>query len=514
MTTGMATTDGATGVVDDTGTGSDSGDPQEEDVPARGDITVSLVEANAGVAVPIGENGAWVGPEGRNAPMPKGRNTAVRVYVDVNEDTWTQRDIEARLDIYLPDGTVETLSETATIAGDSSTSSLQSGFLFGVIAEWMVPGVQYQVQLFEAGTGWEDLPAVETPPATPAEPDFIGAEDTELTMHVVMVPVDYSGPGCNQAVAPDQETLQPYEDAMFQQNPLETLDISWDEPYVVNDLDLSNPNDFFNLLGRAQQYRASQSPAPNVYYYFLFDNCGACIGDGGGCVLGVAPGLADESMAAASLRVAIGSRYLGGSEVGIETFVHEVGHTQGRAHIACPDAAAAGPDPSYPHPNGQIGVWGFGVRDFGVRNATTHVDYMSYCNPTWVSDWQWTATFNRIRTLTSWDGASVGMPEDDNVLVGALNLETGVAQWWTDRGGITTPTEGHSMRFVVGDELLELADVQIDHWSEGPMITVRAPLPAGFDGAVTGIEYLGPNRQMEVPRSAIATYHHADAFTP
>ncbi len=506
-----AATDGATGVVDDTGL--TTGDPEPADVPARGAIAISLVEANAGVAVPIGANGEWVGPEGRNAPLPKGRNTAVRVYIDVDEATWVQRDIEARLHIHLPDGTIETLSETVTISGDSSTASLQSGYLFGVLAEWMIPGVRYQVELFKAGTGWEDLPEAEAPPATPSSPDFLGVEDTELEMRVVVVPVAYSGPGCTSTVDQTAEVLQPYEDAMFQQNPLERLDIVWDDPFTVDNLDLSDPNDFFTLLSVAQQYRASQQPAPNVYYYFLFDNCGACIGNGGGCLLGVAPGLSDASMAAASLRVAIGTRFLGGSEVGIETFVHEIGHTQGRAHIACPGASAAGPDPSYPHESGQIGVWGFGVRDFGVRNATTHTDYMSYCNPTWVSDWQWSATFNRVATLTSWDAASVGMPDDAAVLAGAVNLETGEAQWWTDRGGISNPTEGHTMQFLAGEEAIEIADVQIDHWSEGPMISVRAPLPADYDAAVTGIQYLAPSRSFAVPRAAITSYHRADDIT-
>jgi hypothetical protein len=511
--TGSATSNTTGGSVDETGPAESSGGMPAQDVPARGGITVSLVEANPGVAVPIGADGEWVGPEGRNAPLSKGRNTAVRVYVDVDEESWVQRDIEARLHIHLPDQSVETMSELATISGDSSTASLQSGFIFGVVAEWMVPGVRYQVELYEAGTGWEGLPEQATPPATPAEPDYIGVEGTELNMKIVMVPVQYSSGGCSETVDATDEVLAPYEDSMFQQNPLETIEISWDDPYVVNDLDLSNPNDFFALLGRAQQYRASQNPAPNVYYYMLFDNCGSCIGDGGGCLLGVAPGTADSSMAAASLRVAIGTRYLGGSEVGIETFVHELGHTQGREHIACPDAAAAGPDISYPHDEGKIGVWGFGVRDFQVRNASSHYDYMSYCSPTWVSDWQWSATYDRIAILTAWDAAQVSIPEDQAVLVGAVNLETGQAQWWTDRGGISHPDQGHSLRFMAGESVLDSAQVQIDAWSEGPMITVRAPLPAGYDDEVTGIEYLGPDRSFAAPRSEVTSYHRAEALT-
>jgi len=491
-----------------------SGGEQEVDVPARGGIVVSLVEANPGVAVPIGRDGAWVGPEGRNAPLPKGRNTVVRVYVDVDEATWVQRDIEARLSVHLPDGTVETLSEITTVSQDSSTSSIQSGFLFGVLGEWMVPGVRYQVQLFEAGTGWEALPEVSAPPSAPAEPDYIGVESTELAMKVVMVPVAYTGPGCSAEVDASEETLARYADSLYQQNPLETLDIRWDPPYTVNDLDLGDPNDFFTLLGRAQQYRASQAPDPNTYYYLLFDNCGECIGDGGGCLLGVAGGITGDAVSDAPLRVAIGTQYLSGSEVGMDTFVHEIGHTQGRSHIACPGAQAAGIDPSYPYEGGEIGVWGFGVRDFQVRNATTHTDYMSYCSPTWVSDWQWNATYDRIRTLTSWDAAGVSMPEDQAVLVGSVDPASGRAQWWTDRGGLTATSEGHTVRFEADGEVIEIANAQVDAWSEGQGFTVRAPLPAGWDeGQVTAIEYQGPERAFAAPRTAVASYHRADSLT-
>jgi hypothetical protein len=510
---GEGSTDDGTTSSTPTSSSDSSGGMEEVDVPARGGIRVSLVEANPGVAVPIGRDGAWVGAEGRNAPLVKGRNTAVRVYVDVDEATWVQRDIEARLMLHLPDGTVETLSEVTTVAQDSSTASLQSGFLFGVLGTQMEPGVRYQVQLFEAGTGWEDLPEAAEPPSTPPEPEQIGVESTELAMKVRIVPVAYSGPGCNATVDASDEALQRYADAMYQQNPLETLDVQWDPPYVVDDLDLTDSGDFFTLLGRAQQYRASQAPDPNTYYYLLFDNCGDCISEGGGCLLGVAGGIPEDSMGAAPMRVAIGTQFLSGSEVGMETFVHEIGHTQGRSHVACPGAAAAGPDPTYPYPGGEIGVWGFGVRDFQIRGATTHTDYMSYCNPTWVSDWQWNATYDRIRTLTGWDAASVSMPDDQAMLVGSIDPASGRALWWTEPGSVGLESEGHAVRFMAGDRVLEVAAAHVSPWSEGTGFTLRAPLPVGWDAEGTALEYVGAGQRLGVARAEVPSFHRPDALT-
>ena len=309
--------------------------------------------------------------------------------------------------------------------------------------------------------------------------------------------------------------MQPYIDHMFQQNGVENIDIEYHDYVSVTDLDLGNPNDFFQLLNRTAQLRAAEAPDPNVYYYALFDNCGQCIGDNSGCTLGVAAGIPGDSMGEAGGRAAIGAQFLGQDEVGIETFVHEIGHTQGRAHVACPNAQAAGPDVSYPYDGGRTGVWGFGVRDFQFRNPNTHTDYMSYCEPTWVSDWQWNATYDRIATLTSWDAASMEVPEGEAVLVGMLNPESGSESWWTERGTIAETVErpaGHELVFLAGREVLETASVQVEAWSEGPGFTVRAPLPAGFDAEVTAIEYRAPAGTVSASRAAISSYHRPDSL--
>ena len=46
-----------------------------------------------------------------------------------------------------------------------------------------------------------------------------------------------------------------------------------------------------------------------------------------------------------------------------ETFVHEIGHTQGRRHSPCGDAG--GTDGNYPYPEADIGSYGYN----GVKNV-------------------------------------------------------------------------------------------------------------------------------------------------
>ncbi len=496
------TEDSATSIGDTTGS------PTEEDVPARG-VTIARVEANPGVAVTIVENGTWIEGPDRNGQIPKNRNTAFRVYVDVDDAAWVERAIEGRMTLIQADGTEKIYTEVADIAMDSSESSLQSNILFGVLAEDMQPGVRFNIELFEAGGDYQSLPAVDAPPTALPEVDFIGVEGTYQNMRIMLVPIEYEFGGCSTQFDISEENLAEYESAMFQQNGLENIEIEIHPYYRVDDLDLGG-NGFFTLLTRIAQLRASEAPDPNVYYYGLFDNCGACIGDSQGCTLGVANGIPGSSMGEAGARAAIGAQFLGSNEIGIETFVHEIGHSQGRRHIFCPDAQAAGTDPSYPHLDGKTGTWGFGVRDFQIRNSNTHFDYMSYCNPTWVSDWQWRETFERIRELTSWESADgVDPMQGQYVLMGSVNTETGESHWWTDRGWVEDADRkaDHSVRFMLGDDVLsESTQVDVDPWSEGSWVSVRAPLPEDFE-VVTAIELAAPTFAAVAPRTEIALHH-------
>ncbi len=494
---------GASGDTDADGSG-DTGQPAA-DVPAQG-LRISRVEANPGVAIPIAIDGAWVEGSQRNAPIPKGRDTAFRVYVDVDEASWTPRELEARLTVTQPDARETVVTATAMIAEDSSTTSLQSNFLLGVLAADMLPGAKLQVELFEVDGAAAAPEGTEPPRAFDDGANIIGIEGSSQQMRVVMVPVQYQYGSCSTLPELTPEALQPYADAMYQQNALESLEIEVHTPLLVDDLDLTDANDFFSLLSRVVQLRAQDGPAPNVYYYALFDNCGACISESGGCLLGVAPGQPGASQAEASQRAAIGVRYLGTEEMGIETFVHEIGHTQGRAHIACPGAQAAGPDFSYPYDNGSIGVWGFGVRDFEIRNPSNHKDYMSYCSPTWVSDWQWSATFARIKALTEWD-ALVVPPPQSTILVGTYNPETGESAFWTEPGELAPPdTVGSaaSLALVGPGGPLHVSSADVDAWSEGPWVTVRANLPTrAVVDASEAFELRLPQHTARIERHAV-----------
>ncbi|MBK8240606.1 MAG: hypothetical protein IPK74_34215 [Deltaproteobacteria bacterium] len=162
-------------------------------------------------------------------------------------------------------------------------------------------------------------------------------------------------------------------------------------------------------------------------------------------------------------------------------------------------------------------MWGFGVRDFSIHNPSNHTDYMSYCNPTWVSDWQWNATFKRIQALTEWDALKVAPPQT-TILVGTLNPETGESNFWTERGFVEpqdTAGSPHTLALVAGDIDLHSTAADVDAWSEGPWVTVRANLPA--EAMIAGsdaFELRMPERTARIARERVRFDLAASMRTP
>ena len=82
------------------------------------------------------------------------------------------------------------------------------------------------------------------------------------------------------------------------------------------------------------------------------------------------------------------------------TIAHELGHNMGLRHAPC--GGAGGPDPSFPYPRGRIGAWGYDFRS-GLLVSAARMDHMTYCDPTWTSDYHFT---NALSHRLSDEGAS------------------------------------------------------------------------------------------------------------
>jgi len=92
---------------------------------------------------------------------------------------------------------------------------------------------------------------------------------------------------------------------------------------------------------------------------------------------------------------------------------HELGHNFGRQHAPCGNPA--GPDPQYPYADASIGTWGLDLPALDLKAPGTYKDLMSYCNPDWISDYNYLAVMNFRGT--SPDAGQATQPAREGLLV-------------------------------------------------------------------------------------------------
>jgi len=98
-------------------------------------------------------------------------------------------------------------------------------------------------------------------------------------------------------------------------------------------------------------------------------------------------GIAYVSDPSGNARAAMGWDYLTGSS-GSVVAAHELAHNWGRFHAPC--GGPANPDLSYPYVGGAIGAYGLDVTTVTPKPPSTN-DIMGYCDPKWISDYNYKA---------------------------------------------------------------------------------------------------------------------------
>jgi hypothetical protein len=200
-----------------------------------------------------------------------------------------------------------------------------------------------------------------------------------------------------------------------------------------------------------------------------------------------------------------------------ETFVHEVGHTQGRPHSPCGDPDGA--DDNYPHDGARIGVWGFNILSGQWYDPGNRRDYMSYCTPTWVSDWTWGFVHEQVRQLTSWDYQAPASddelssrPGDRADFVEVLHgwvHPSGLEGWWTSPGELPAEmlTVAESVAYYDEDGLL-IDELPAASWllDDGKTRYFMAEVPDSDLELVADIVRVSQDVESLVPRHAITRY--------
>ena len=382
-------------------TGDDEGvpsDPQDW-APARG-IEITEVEANQGVAVPLtGEGGEWIGLSDRNAPLVGRRDTMLRVHWRVDPG-WTPHEVQARLRALPGEGEAVEFISDQLIEADSSPGSLSTTMWFALPGTdiYTQSDTRFEITVYEHLADQDlDLPELvnQVPTTGPAA---IGFEAEPMELEIVFVPVHYNFGGLDLRPELGENDLNLLLDGLHQMLPVQEVFFEVHEDLEYEEELLS----FGPLLEALSELKQVEGAESQVYYVALVDKgCGApdCTLDGTQG-LAFSPGDGEQE---GHLRVA--ATLFAPSLHGVELIVHQLGHAQGLDDIACPDAlpGETDPDPDYPHLDGSIGGWGFGIRDFRLYDPASHVDVMGLCQPRWISDWSVSQMHARVKTLSAWN---------------------------------------------------------------------------------------------------------------
>lgn len=466
--------------------------PQELE-PARG-IDIVAVEVNQGMAVTIDEGG-WIDPSERPLALIAGREALVRVHHRVDPD-WIGRDIEARLTIEVG-GTSETLTAVRTVGGDSDPSDLDTTFSFDLDASQTSPDAQYRLELWETGEAPAD--ALERTWASPSEGmAALGFDPQPLVMKIMFVPIQ----AADASIGPSGEPLDigPLVDSLYEQNPTNAIETSVREPLVLDGA-VSDLSELLAILGEA---RAADAVADDVYYHGIFLHDAPSLGGRQGMANIVGPLPGDGPM-----RVGVTVYWAPDPSLAAATFNHEIGHNQGLQHVMCPSAEADGLAVDYPHINGWIGAWGWGLLRRELFAPDDAYDYMSYCEPSWVSDWTWARTHERIAALTSYADAMPGepsMPSEQGWLLIAAPRGQGM-HWWVAPGRVD-PARVHGGERVEleldAGEHVELPLARVEQSEGGPGWWI-AELPDAFERRVVAARHRDAKGQLHaIPRERLA----------
>jgi len=382
------------------GSSGSTGNPADPTVlsqPVAVGLTLSEVAFMQTLKVPIAKDGQ---PADRGrVPLVAGREALVRLYV-TPDASWSAKVVTARVKLVTntPTGTfARVFSATKTVSAASTEDVLDSTINVSIPGAFLQTATSFVAVL--SADGGAAPTSAEQPARYPLDGSLtdLNARPGGEKLRVMIVPVQYGADGSNRVADVTDEQLERYRQTFYKLYPAGVVEISTHDPFPFNGSIAGTGQGINTLLDAIGKLRGQDNPDSDVYYYGAFMPAATFMQYcGGGCITGLSP-------IGMPYSVGIGFGGPGEGKASAETAAHEVGHAHGLSHAPC--GGAGGPDPNYPtdptHAQARIGVWGYdqiGLKLLDPMSTSQTVkDMMSYCNPTWISDFHYAKLFEKVR---------------------------------------------------------------------------------------------------------------------
>ncbi len=305
-------------------------------------------------------------------PLVAGESVLLRVFVTSEQETdETMPPVRAR---FFVNGAEVHVAEISAGSGAIPTEIREGEIVLSANADVpghvIRPGLEMVVEIDPAGTL---DPGLGVSKRFPAE----GRKEVDVqgvpTLRLTLVPFIWTGDD-DRATATLVEELHPDHELFWETNrllPVGAFEIKKHEPVLVDS------NDPFDLLPETKRIRAMEGGDGHWMGLLLHASSGFSV--------------AYQSGKASFVQPHHGS-----------TIAHELGHNFSLGHAPCGVSPA---DPTFPHADGSIGVWGYDPRDGGSPVPPHSPDLMSYCAPRWISDYRFTNSL-RFRLIDEGGGSA------------------------------------------------------------------------------------------------------------
>jgi hypothetical protein len=381
---GMTPTGGASGA---TAGSSGEGGAAGAMAPATnlaGAIKISDVSIYQAVKVALSNGGAPVIE--RNAPVIIGKEALLRVSVETLAG-FSARQIVVDLTLSSSESAVMSQTAMKMISSASRVDDLDSTINFEIPGDQITADLKYAVSLREMSeTAMGTVDPAARFPMTDGELIELGARDAG-PLRVMLVPYRYQGDGSGRLPAMDDAQLELFERYLRSFYPASQIEVTVHDPVDYN-AQVGPNTGWEQWLDFHCSLRTEEDPDPKMLYYGVMSPRDSQQAYGGG-IYGISP---VPNPAANYGRCSVGVGFQGNSAA--STMAHELGHSLGLPHAPC--GVDGGP---FPYTEASIGVWGYSLGAKQLRDPGEYKDMMSYCDPAFISDYNFEKLFERVRYL-------------------------------------------------------------------------------------------------------------------